>query len=300
MKGEFELINEFVKSFARPRGPLALGPGDDCALWRAKPGEELVMTVDAVVEDVHFTKQFTPEEIGHKALAVNLSDLAAMGAKPEAFLVAIAMPDRWLAKLPGIARGMSRLAKRHGCQLAGGNMSRARELSITVTAIGSVPRGRALLRSGARPGDRLLISGSLGGAAAGLRVSKASLRARQRKPEPRIALGLLARSVAHAAIDISDGLVQDLSHVLDASKVGAALVEAAIPVARGATLADVLSGGEDYELLLAVPEQKVAPLVRTSKQRGLALAEIGRVTRRVGVHGLSGAPPGHDHFRSHN
>ncbi|MBS2032562.1 MAG: thiamine-phosphate kinase [Deltaproteobacteria bacterium] len=299
-RGEFGLINDFVKAFARPRAPLVLGPGDDCALLRAKPGEELVLTVDALVEGVHFTKRFTPEEIGHKALAVNLSDLAAMGARPVAFLVAIAMPERWLAKLPGIARGMSRLAERCGCQLAGGNMSRARELSITVTALGAVPAGRALRRDGARPGDRLLVSGALGGAAAGLRKSASHLRARQRTPEPRVALGLLARDVAHAAIDISDGLAQDLRHVLQASKVGALLVDDAIPLERGATLANALSGGEDYELLLAVPPKRAAALIQASRRLGLPLTDIGWVTRRVGLSGTSQAVAGHDHFRSRN
>ena len=299
-RGEFELINDFVKAFPRPRAPLALGPGDDCALLRPQRGEELVLTVDAVVEGVHFTKRFRPEEIGHKALAVNLSDLAAMGAKPVAFLVAIAMPERWLAKLPGIARGMARLAKRHGCQLAGGNMSRARELSITVTAMGAVPRGRALLRSGARPGDSV----------ARLR------RARRSGCWPSQVDARPARASAHArAADCARPARtrrgprgdRHLRRARPGPPAHAARVEGGraarrgrIPVERGATLKNALSGGEDYELLLAVPPKRVARLRQAARQLGVSLTDIGWVTQRVGLAGASKAMAGHDHFRSRN
>lgn len=298
MKGEFALIEDFVAAFPRGRGELALGVGDDCAILRPRAGEELLLTTDAVVERVHFTRDFSPEEIGHKALAVNLSDLAAMGARPVAFLCALAFPPQWARALPRIAKGMSKLAKAHRCQLAGGNMSRARELSLTITAIGAAPTGTSLRRSGARVGDRLLVSGALGGAAAGLRSASRPLRIRQRLPEPRIRLGQLARPHAHAAIDISDGLIQDLGHVLELSRVGAELALDRVPVARGATLDDALSGGEDYELLLCVPPGRVPVLQRGARALGLPLTDVGGIVRGRGIRGLEGRrPAGHDHFR---
>jgi thiamine-monophosphate kinase len=295
---EFELIARFVQAFAGARGEVVLGPGDDAALLRPRRGEELAMTVDALVEGVHFTRAFTPAEIGHKALAVNLSDLAAMGARPVAFLCALALPVSQRSRLRGIAQGMAALARQSGCVLAGGNFTRARELSLTITAIGAAPRGRALRRTGARPGDLLVVSGELGGAAAALRRPRdRGLRARQRLPIPRLELGLAARGLASAAIDVSDGLLQDLSHLLDASGVGAALHPEAIPVAMGATVEEALSGGEDYELLLAISERALPRLLGRARRLGIPLTLIGEVTRAPGLRGLSvKPPPGHDHF----
>jgi len=296
VRSEFELIDDFVRRFGRARGELLLGAGDDAALLRPGRGEELVLTVDALVEGVHFTRDFTPEEVGHKALAVNLSDLAAMGARPVAFLCALAFPPGWTPKLPGIARGMSKLARGCGVQLAGGNMTRARQLSITITAIGAVPRGQALQRDGARVGDLLVVSGELGGAAAGLgRSASPQVRRRQRRPTPRLGLGMAARGLAHAAIDISDGLAADLGHLLGASGVGAHLQPEQIPIAPGAALKDALTGGEDYELLLAVPPRKLPALARLA---GCPLTQIGAVVRGRGISGLPGKlPRGFQHFR---
>lgn len=295
---EFQLIAHFVKAFEAARGEVALGPGDDAALLRPRAGEELAVTVDAVVEDVHFTRAFPPAAVGHKALAVNLSDLAAMGARPVAFFCAVALPPADRALLPALARGMAALARESRCLLAGGNVTRAAQLSVTITAVGAVPRGQALRRDGARPGDLLVVSGELGGAAAGRRHPQdRRLRARQQRPTPRLSLGLAARGLAHAAIDLSDGLTQDLGHLLAASRVGARLEPTRIPVQRGATLGEALSGGEDYELLLAVPPKALPRLERRAGRLGVPLAVVGEVTRARGLHGLAvTSPPGHDHF----
>ncbi|MGA9525244.1 MAG: thiamine-phosphate kinase, partial [Myxococcaceae bacterium] len=231
-RGEFEKIAAFVKRF--PRAQVPVGIGDDCAVVRPSARAELCVTTDSLVEDVHFTRAgYRPEEIGHKALAVNLSDLAAMGARPAWFVCAMELPP-WVddVVLNGLARGMSALAKRSGIALVGGNLSRAKKLSLTLTVTGEVPRGKALLRGGAKAGELLYVSGTLGDARLGLELlNRPRHRAtephpggplrRQTRPEPRLELGLIARAYASAAIDISDGLAQDLGHMCRASGVGA-------------------------------------------------------------------------------
>ncbi|MEY2668654.1 MAG: hypothetical protein RJA59_1292, partial [Pseudomonadota bacterium] len=229
--GEFELIERFTRPFTQGEG-VRLGIGDDAAVLRPPPGEDLVATVDAVVEGVHFTRRFRPEEIGWKALAVNLSDLAAMGARPLWALLALATPPTAdPARLVRIGRGVAACARRHGLSVVGGNVTAARELSLSVTVLGSVRRGRALLRSGGRPGDLLVVSGTLGDAALGIRPGAAPrLRDRQRRPVPRLALGRGAVGIARAAIDISDGLLQDLGHLCAASGVGARVEVERLPL----------------------------------------------------------------------
>jgi thiamine-monophosphate kinase len=323
---EFRLIDTFLAAFDRPSGQVRVGPGDDCAVLRTRVGEELCLTTDAIVEDVHFTlDRFTLEEVGHKALAVNLSDLASMGATPRWFLCAIAMPASFGAKeVRALARGMSALARTHEVPLAGGNFTRARELSITITAAGSVRRGKALLRSGARPGDRLFVSGTLGDARAGLELllsgaevgregsRQRALLAAQKTPRPRIALGRLASRHARAAIDLSDGLAQDLGHLCAASNVGARVELARLPVSaallshsggdRERALGLAVAGGEDYELLLAVPPRKVGAFVKACAQAGEEVTGIGEVTADLREVILSPTgkpvrlPGGFDHF----
>ena len=269
---------------------------------------ELCVTTDAVVEGVHFSRPaFRLEDVGHKALAVNLSDLSAMGARPLWFTCAVAAPALSLPEARALARGMGRLAARHGCALVGGNFTRARELSVCITAAGEVPAGRALLRSGARPGQLLYVSGELGEArralgelAAGLRVRRDD---RQRRPVPRVALGLLARRFATAGMDVSDGFAQDLGQLCRASGVAAQVEVEALPRA-GASLGAALGGGEDYELLLAVPPARAGAFERACARAGERVSCVGRFTRGRGVRLREGgrplrAPGGHDHFVDH-
>ncbi len=310
MPSEFQLIERFLKPF-RSRGQgVVLGPGDDCAVLRGSPGTDLCVTTDALVEGVHFDpKVFSSADIGHKALAVNLSDLAAMGAAPRWFVCSIACRPDDIARLAGIARGMASLAARTGIVLAGGNFTRAEALSIHITAGGEVPRGRALTRSGARPGDLLYVTGTLGDASLALALSSigrkpGQLLSRQLRPEPRLEAGQLALQYARAAIDLSDGLLQDLSHVMEASGVGARLDARLVPVSRSfkdlaANLDLALSGGEDYELLLCVPPSKSQAFEQACAKARLKVTLVGKAVsgRKLTVdHAPHLRHWGHDHF----
>ncbi len=298
--GEFELIARFLSQFDVPRPPF--GPGDDCAVLpevtvaaASAQHHHQVVTVDALVEEVHFTRAtFSLEDVGHKALAVNLSDLAAMGATPSWFLVALAGPKTLDARqVTALGRGMASLARAAGIRLIGGNLTRAPSLSLTITAAGEAVR--PMLRSGARPGHQLYVSGTLGDAAHGLRVlgksptSRHLAAARQRRPMPRLSLGQLAAEFASAAIDVSDGLGQDLRHLCRASKVSAVVAVEQVPVTpelvRENTLdwMDLaLSGGEDYELLLAVPEARAEAFEAACLDADEPLAHIGEIVRPRG------------------
>jgi len=272
-----------------------------------------VATVDAVEEGVHFDARFSPADVGWKALAVNLSDLAAMGARPLWALVALGVPAGTpAARLAGVARGLGACARRYGVAVAGGNVTRAPGLSLTVTVVGSVRAGRALRRDGARVGDAVLVSGTLGEAALGLELGAAArLARRQRRPEPRLALGRALSGLASAAIDVSDGLVQDLGHLCQASGVGASLRLAELPLSpayRRATAgrvdpwAPALSGGEDYELCVTVPGRRVPAALAAARKAGTPLCVVGTVTRARGVQvarpggGHHPVTPGHDHL----
>ena len=296
--GEFERIGRFTGCFEQAGPGVVAGPGDDCALTAPAPGRLLVTKVDALVEGVHFGPAFRPEEIGHKALAVALSDLAAAGSIPRWFLVALALPERiedpFLVRL---ARGMAALASRAKVTLVGGNLTRASELSITVTAMGEARPEEALRRSGATPGDELWVTGTLGDAALGLRLlavgrpKRISRAARaQLAPEPRLAVGAIAGRYAAAAIDLSDGLLQDLGHLCDRGAVGAEIEAAALPlspelrrVAGGDALGLALAGGEDYELLFAVQKAKAPAFRRAVGRVGVPLTRIGRVVAGGGI-----------------
>jgi thiamine-monophosphate kinase len=313
--GEFEIIALFTRALPVSGRGVVVGPGDDAAVWRPRPGEDLVATVDAVVSGVHFDRRFAPADVGWKALAVNLSDLAAMGARPVAALVALALPRGTRpSELRGLARGLGACARAFGIPVLGGNVTRARDLSVTITVLGAVPEGRAVLRSGARAGDLVAVTGTLGDAALGLRPgAPAALARRQRRPVPRVAAGLAVAGLVRAAIDVSDGLVQDLGHLCRASRVGARIGVSELPlspayrrVARG--LADpwgpALAGGEDYELVLAVPPARLAAVRAAALRARTPLAVIGRFVRGAGVAVVGprgepvAAPPGHDHLRS--
>jgi thiamine-monophosphate kinase len=312
--GEFEIIALFTRALPLAGRGVVVGPGDDAAVLRPAPGEDLVATVDAVVEGVHFDRRSTAADVGWKALAVNLSDLAAMGARPVAALVALALPPGVpVATLRGLARGLGACARRHRTPVVGGNVTRAGALSLTVTVLGAVPEGRAVLRSGARPGDLVAVTGTLGDAALGLRPGAAGpLLRRQRRPVPRLAAGLALAGRVRAAIDVSDGLVQDLGHLCRASGVGARIGVVDLPVSAAyrravRRLADpwapALAGGEDYELVVAIPPTLLADAQAAAARARTPLAVIGRFVRGAGVRvvGPRGEdippPPGHDHLR---
>jgi len=315
LPGEFQLIERFTRPFLAGAG-VEVGIGDDAAVLRPPPGHDLVATVDAVVEGVHFGGAFSPEEVGWKSLAVNLSDLAAMGARPLWALVALATPPdadlRWLER---VGRGIAHCARRHGTSVVGGNVTAASQTSLTVTVMGVVRRGRALLRSGARVGDLLVVSGNLGDAALGLSPSAPRpLVARQRRPVPRLALGQGAVGVARAAIDISDGLLQDLGHLCEASGTGARVELDRLPLSRAYRAAtkgrvdpreEALSGGEDYELLLAVPPARLRALQEVARRARTPVAVIGEMEAKTGIRVVKGGGSlhrprraGHDHFHS--
>lgn len=295
---EFSLIERFFAGRARRTpGAAALGIGDDCALIAPNPDELLAISTDMLVVGRHFLPDVDPHSLGHKALAVNLSDLAAMGAKPRAFTLALALqtPDEtWLA---AFADGMFALAERFGCELIGGDTTRG-PLNLCITVFGDVPRTGALRRDGARPGDDIWVSGTPGDARAGLGLARgewpaglydaseaAALQHALDRPEPRIALGLALRGLAHAALDISDGLAGDLMHILERSRVKAEVDVDALP--RSAALrklgaADQLrcaiAGGDDYELCFtAAPETRDA-IADAGARAGVELSRIGTIS----------------------
>lgn len=309
--GEFELIDLFTRTLPLRGEGVLVGVGDDAAVLRPPRGERLVATADAIFEGVHFDRRFEPPDVGWKALAVNLSDLAAMGARPLWALVALALPRATRPeRVAGIARGLGACARRHGVTVVGGNVSRARQLSLTVTVVGAA--AHPLRRDGARPGDVLLLSGTVGDAALGLRRGASpSLARRQRRPTPRLALGRALHGIASAAIDVSDGLVQDLGHLCRASNVGAIVRLEDVPLSaayRRATRraadpwAPALSGGEDYELCVSVPARKVAAALAAARRAGTPLAVVGAILVGAGVRVVDreGAPHrvrrGHDHL----
>src|SRR5512138_3370788 len=292
--GEFALIDRFVRAVPAAGRGVAVGPGDDAAVLRLPAGEELVATVDAVVEGVHFDRRATWADVGWKALAVNLSDLAAMGARPLFALVALGLPAGAPdAAARGLARGLGACARAHRVAVVGGNVTRAREVSVTVTALGSVPAGRAVLRSGARPGDLVAVTGTVGDAALGLRAGAAApLVRRQRRPTPRVAAGLALAGLVRAAIDVSDGLAQDLAHLCRASGVGARIGARDLPLSpayrRAARrLADpwgaALAGGEDYELVVAIAPASLPAARAAAAKARTPLTVIGRFVRGGGV-----------------
>src|SRR5205823_6721059 len=238
---ELDLIDAFLAPFGLDRSSASApsilsGPGDDCAVVRPSRGLSLVVKTDAVVEGVHFSMPpFTPEDVGHRALAVNLSDLAAAGARPRWFVCALGVPkERSAARIAArMGRGMARLALEHDCALVGGNVTRAPGWSLTLCVLGDAKRPRG--RTGARPGDQIVVVGDLGGAAKGLadlRRGKRTAAARaQLRPEPLLAEGLAAGSMASAAIDVSDGLLRDLRHLCESSRCGAEIEVELLPIA---------------------------------------------------------------------
>lgn len=316
--GEFDLI---AKYFTRPVARAPLGIGDDCALIAPAPGMQLAVSSDMLVEGRHFLSTVAPDRLGHKALAVNLSDLAACGATPLACTLALALPRADEAFLEGFARGLFALAGEHGIELVGGDTTQG-PLNICLTVFGELPAGQALLRSGARPGDDLYASGTLGDARLALEAFRGTLalpgaqfesvRVAMERPQPRVALGLALRGLATSAIDVSDGLLGDLGHILKRSGVGATVEVDAVP--RSATLAAqplawqrecTLAGGDDYELLFSAAPHDAARVQAAARAAGVAATRIGRIDAERGLRLLDadGVAVRHsfgsfDHFRS--
>ena len=326
--GEFDLIQRY---FQRPgaaasanAAQVVLGIGDDCALLQPTPGMQWAVSSDMLVEGRHFLPTVRPERLGHKALAVNLSDLAACGARPLAFTLALALPRADEAFLAGLAQGLFALADRHGIALVGGDTT-AGPLNLCITVIGELPPGQALRRDGARPGDALWVShppgGGIGDARLALEVFRGQhmlagadfevVRQAMEQPQPRVALGLALRGLASAAIDLSDGLVGDLGHVLARSGVAAVIDLASLPLSpvlaaqpQALQWQCALAGGDDYELLFSAPAAAGSAVQAAAASAGVAVRCIGRIEAGSGMRlrDVQGRPvhlglQGFDHFK---
>lgn len=304
--GEDRLIARYFKPIARH--PAALGLTDDAACLTPPKGHDLVLTVDAVVAGVHFLPDDPPASIARKALRVNLSDLAAKGAKPLGFLLTLALPPNTGAKfLKPFAAALAKDAQTYGCPVLGGDTTATPgPLTISITAFGTVPHGKMVQRKGARPGDLVMVTGTIGDAALGLRVSqRASLEKqwrlkrgqgaflvdRYREPRPRHALAAAVRRYASAAMDVSDGLAGDLAKLCRASGVSATAEAAQVPLSPAAATAlaakpdlieAILTGGDDYEIMCTVPQARAARFTAAAKAAGVPLTTIGRIERGQG------------------
>lgn len=284
---EKKLIESIRRLAAQSRNRAVVqGIGDDCAVMRLSPRHELLVTTDFSIEKVHFRREWHPAaSVGHRCLARGLSDIAAMGGEPLACFLSLGLPlklpQRWV---DDFLQGLCRLAKRYGVQLAGGDVSAAHEITADIVVTGRVPAGKALLRSGARPGNRIYVTGELGGSAAVLkhllagRKLRPSPDSRHFYPEPRLRAGawLRQRGLATAMIDLSDGLSIDLGHICEESGVSATIVAQKVPVTRNASMEFALHGGEDYELLFTAPPKARIP----GEIHGLRVTEIGSIGQK--------------------
>ncbi|HSI54073.1 MAG: thiamine-phosphate kinase [Ramlibacter sp.] len=297
--GEFDLIDRYFK---RPVRRNVLGIGDDCALLAPAPGMQLAVSSDMLVEGRHFLSTVDPARLGHKALAVNLSDLAACGAKPLAFTLALSMQTADESWLEPFSRGLLALADEHECELVGGDTTRG-PLNICITVFGEVPQGQALLRSGAKAGDDIYVSGTVGEARLALEAFRGTLslpaevfeaaRVRMEQPTPRVALGQALRGIATSAIDVSDGLLGDLSHILRRSGVGARIdTDAARRVMTASMhkaiddelrLEYVLAGGDDYELVFTAPVSVRDAVQAAARQAATPVTRIGGIEAEAGL-----------------
>ena len=307
---EFEIIRRY---FDRAPNRALLGVGDDCALLRPNAGLELAITTDMLVEGRHFLPDAAARSLGHKALAVNLSDLAAMGAAPRWALLSLGLPSADAGWLEAFSAGFFALAERYGVELIGGDTTRSSLRTISIVAVGEVPAGVAMYRSAAKAGDDIWVSGELGGAALALRRPDIEEVARRlHEPEPRVELGERLRGLAHAAIDVSDGLTGDLGHVLERSQVGAVIDYARIPRPRiFSSIGNqelerdcVLSGGDDYELVFTAAPRRREALDALAGELGLPLSRIGTIEAgdaKLVVRNAEGEPVpyrrSYDHFR---
>lgn len=321
MLSEFDLITRYFTRPLRQDSRAALGIGDDCALLALPPGMELAVSSDMLVEGRHFFPGTDPAKLGHKCLAVNLSDLAAMGAKPIAFTLALSLPQADAEWLAPFSKGLFKLADEHRCELIGGDTTRG-PLNICITIFGELPCGQALRRDAAQVGDDVWISGTLGDARLALAghreeimLATSAIEAaavRMDEPAPRVALGIALRGIAHAAIDVSDGLIGDLGHILQRSRVGATLNVDALPA--GPTLERcpqdsrrrlTLAGGDDYELCFTAPVSKRDAIAAAARAATTPVTRIGSIDSITGLRLTddSGAPldlslHSFDHFKS--
>ncbi len=308
--GEFDLIERYFKAPARAMrasDSVSLGIGDDCALLQPTAGMQLAISSDMLVEGRHFFADVDPYKLGHKALAVNLSDLAACGAKPLAFTLALSLPKADEAWLASFSRGLLALAAEHDCALIGGDTTQG-PLNICITVFGEVPKQQALLRSGAQVGDDIYVSGTLGDARLALEAMRDNValpseafvaaKARLETPTPRVALGRALRGIASSAIDVSDGLLGDLGHILQQSHVGAVIDTSVamhlIAVQAINTLANpqftpqkrlqyVLSGGDDYELAFTAPVAQRDAVHAASAKTATLVTRIGKIEAELGL-----------------
>ena len=302
--GEFDLIQRFFKAGADAMHPndekvIALGIGDDCALLKPAAGEEIAITSDMLVEGRHFFVNANPELLGRKALAVNLSDLAAMGAKPIGFTLSIALPNVDIAWLEAFSKGLFAVANQYSCPLIGGDTT-AGPLTISITAFGSIPSGKAIRRSGAKVGHDIWASGTIGDARLALAAlhheitlpesDLKQIEHRMHNPTPRVELGMTIRELASAALDISDGLLGDLHHILKQSQVSAKVFLDQIP--KSETLQKqsediqnqfAASGGDDYEICFTAPTEKRDVIDEISTALNLPLTRIGSIAEKVGA-----------------
>ena len=306
--GEFDLIERYFK---RPALRADVGVGDDCAVWTPRLGHQLAFSADMLVEGRHFLSTVNPHHLGHKSLAVNLSDLAACGATPQAFLLSLSLPRADEAWLAGFSKGLLELADLHACELIGGDTTQG-PLNIAITVMGDTPQGQSILRSGAQVGDDLYVSGHLGDARLALEAFRGTIslpqavldqaRLRMECPKPRIALGQALRGIANAMADISDGLVGDLGHILKASCVGAEIdtsVSATLmqtgqlwSCPEDLAMTCVLSGGDDYELVFSASPSVADQVLMASEASATPVTRIGRITdsQRLVLLGLDGQP----------
>ena len=322
--GEFELIERYFRPLAGDPGALALT--DDAAVYRQRPGEDLVLTTDMLAAGIHFFADDAPASVAKKALRVNLSDLAAKGATPFGYLLSLALPADWTESwLSGFARGLKSDQERYGITLIGGDTIRAAgDLTISVTALGRVPKGRMVTRGGARAGDQIFVSGTIGDAALGLALRQGRIAGSEGRgakhlidrylhPEPRMALAPVLRRFASSAMDVSDGLIADLTHICDVSGVGAAIEAALVPLspaARHLAMGDpalmrtIVTGGDDYEILATVSRSAAPRFAAAAREAGVPVARIGVIAEGKGPAILldAGGKPirldggGHTHF----
>lgn len=320
--GEFELIRQYFMPLARLRGShsVVVGPGDDCAVQRVPSGSDLVFSIDTLVEGVHFPLNYRPDYLAWRTLAVAASDLAAMGAEPSCFTLALTLPEVNKPWLRDFALGLGQAAESFGLALAGGDTTRG-PLTLSVQVHGFVEQGSAICRSGAKPGDLIAVSGCLGDAGAALdylephgrfdvqspSTDEQCVLESYHHPQPKLKLGVALRHLASAAIDVSDGLLADLNHILEASAVGASIERARIPVSPALTrlkgsaaIKYALHSGDDYELCVTIPEARWASAPQSLKQQltVIGVVEPASGLRLDGVNVVSGSGvAGFDHFR---